>query len=144
MKSFHIINKIVCVVFILTAVFFVQTGAVNAFFQADLADRDAYHSQTAGSQRQYRISSGEHTINERVTEHSVPPGRVQINQVNSLLRGDLATGFWTTNMYMPQNIYSMMFCGGIFLLSFFLAGMPGQFYDKLNITHESDGKKRPL
>lgn len=144
MKSFHIKNKIACVIFILTAVFFVQAGAGNLTFPADLAGRDSYHSQIVGSDKQYHITAGEHTINERVAEHSVPPGRVLINQICNLLRGDLAPGSGLTDLYMPQNIYTMMFCGGIFLLSLFGASMPGQFYDKLNITHESDGKKRPL
>ncbi|KLU73650.1 MAG: hypothetical protein RHS_0506 [Robinsoniella sp. RHS] len=144
MKSFHIINKIACVIFILAAVFFVQTAVRNTFFPAAAAHRDKYHSQTAGTENQYSIYTAEHTINEQVLEHSVPPGRVLLNQVYSLFRGDLSSGSWISELYMPQSIYYMMFGGGVFLLFLYRASLPVQFYDKLNITHESDGKKRPL
>lgn len=144
MKSFHIIKRFACVIFILTAVCLAYAGTGNSPTPVGSSNRDMHHFQSAGTEKQDRIYAGRHAINERDMEHTVPPGRVLIHQVLNLFQGELAPGSWIPDLYMPQNIYSMMFCGGIFLLFLFWASMPGQFYDKLNITHESDGKKRPL
>lgn len=144
MKSLNLKEKLTCLLLILSVVIFVQTGADSSTFPSVSAEGDVCPSRTSDWEEDGGIYAPDHAVEQQVARYSVTPCRIFFHRGNSLPRKDLVSGYWNFELHMPQSVCVMMSGGGIFLLFYFLASLPGQFYSKLNITHKSDGKKRPL
>lgn len=121
-----------------------QSGAGNDAFPAVLDEPDICQSQTEGHEDLHGLYNGRHAIDESGIRHSMTLTRVFCQRGTSQFRGKQSPDHWFSNLNLSQSHHQVMLGGGIFLLFFFIALLPVQFYDKLKITHKSDGKKRPL
>lgn len=137
-------NKFTYLVILLTTVFFIQTGTGDTPIPAAFAGLDFYQIQTAGPENRHTIQETERTMDEHALQNSVTSYKIIFRQNVKQYRASQTLRYWLYDLNIPSNVYSLIFGEGIFLLFFFFTSLPGQFCVKLNITHKSDGKKRPF
>lgn len=142
-KCFNMMNKITYLMILFTTVFILQTGTGIISLPAAFDDQDMYQSQTVDRENRHMIRTADHSMDEHALQNSMSSYRVIFRQALKQYRGNPCLHDGVSDLNMPLNVYVILFGGGIFLLFLFLTPLPRQFCIKLNITHKSDGKKRP-
>ncbi len=143
-KHFIIMNKFTYQVIILAAALFMLAGTGLAVFSNTRVEGNRYGTHVADHEDKQMIQPDGSDIDEQTVHNFVPSFRVLFQQVLKQFRGRQTPFHWLSNLNMSLHIFSIVLGGGIFLLFLFYASLPNQFCVKLNITHKSDGKKRPL
>lgn len=137
-------NKFKYKITILAAVIFLLTGTGLAVFPNALAEGNIYDHQVADHGNEQSIHTDGYDIDQQAVHNSVSSFRVLFQRVLQQCRGRLTPFHWLSGLNIFLCIFSIVFSGGAFWLFLFYNSQPNQFCVKLNITHKSDGKKRPL